>query len=230
MALDRCVLPAHQRPFEVPELGHPVLDRYLVFVAARCRPNTVLAAASDLRAFFTIVAKEPDQVDVADVLGFIHQQRRPRGSSNVLRLSEGESGLSSRTIQRRLSTVSGLFSWLLLLEEISKNPVPRGLSTRRQAGRRNGVPLIRTPRTLPQILEPAEVDALLRALMPPRPRDHTDREVSQQRPELRNVEAAQTYAPSTKDRAACRTASVSPSRSTSNGRRPPRSRLLACSH
>jgi len=57
-----------------------------------------------------------------------------------------------------------LFSWLLLLEEIGKNPVPRGLSTRRQAGRRNGVPLIRTPRTLPQILEPAEVDALLKSL------------------------------------------------------------------
>ena len=164
MSLDRCVLPAHQRPFEVPELGHPVLDRYLVFVASRCRPNTVLATASDLKAFFTIVTKEPDEVVVADVLAFIHQQRRPRGKGNVVRLSDGEAGLSSRTIQRRLSTVSGLFSWLLLLEEISKNPVPRGLSTRRQAGRRNGVPLIRTPRTLPQILEPTEVDALLKSL------------------------------------------------------------------
>ncbi len=122
------------------------------------------AAASDLKAFFAVVAKRPDQVEVADVLSFIHQQRRPRGSGNVVRLSDGEAGLSSRTIQRRLSTVSGLFSWLLLLEEISKNPVPRGLSTRRQAGRRNGVPLIRTPRTLPQVLEPAEVDALLKSL------------------------------------------------------------------
>ena len=164
MALDRCVLPAHQRPFEVAKLEHPVLDRYLVFVAARCRPNTVLAAASDLKAFFAVVAKQPDQVEVADVLAFIHQQRRPRGSGNVVRLSDGEAGLSSRTIQRRLSTVSGLFSWLLLLEEISKNPVPRGLSTRRQAGRRNGVPLICTPRTLPQVLEPTEVDALLKSL------------------------------------------------------------------
>jgi len=165
MALDRCVLPAHQRPFEPPELGHPVLDRYLTFVAARCRQNTVLAAtASDLRAFFAIVAKEPDEVVVADVLAFIHEQRGPRGHGNVVRLSDGETGLSSRTIQRRLSTVSGLFSWLLLLEEISKNPVPRGLSTRRQSGRRNGVPLIRTPKMLPQVLEPTEVDALLKAL------------------------------------------------------------------
>jgi integrase len=57
-----------------------------------------------------------------------------------------------------------LFSWLLLLKEISKNPVPRGLSTRRQAVRCNGVPLIRTPKTLPQVLEPTEVDALLKVL------------------------------------------------------------------
>lgn len=107
MSFDRCVLPAHQRPFELPELGHPVLDRYLVFVAARCRPNTVLATASDLKAFFAVVVKEPDQVEVADVLAFIHQQRRPRGNGNVVRLSDGEAGLSSRTIQRRLSTAGG---------------------------------------------------------------------------------------------------------------------------
>ena len=106
MALDRCVLPARQRPFEVPELGHPVLDRYLAFVAARCRPNTVLATASDLKAFFGVVAKEPDQVEVADVLAFIHQQRRPRADGNVLRLSDGESGLSSRTIHPSESLVT----------------------------------------------------------------------------------------------------------------------------
>ncbi len=56
MAVDRGVLPAHQRPFQQPELGHPVLDRYLTFVAARCRPSTVLVTASDLRVRFAIVA------------------------------------------------------------------------------------------------------------------------------------------------------------------------------
>jgi len=81
-----------------------------------------------------------------------------------VRLADGEAGLSSRTIKRRLSTVSGLFSWLVMLSEITTNPVPRGLATRRQQGRRNGVPLIRTPRTLPQVLDPDEVDALLKAL------------------------------------------------------------------
>jgi integrase/recombinase XerD len=164
MSFDPCVLPAHRPADEVPRVGHPVLDRYVQFVAARCRHNTVLATVSDLRAFFAVVPKEPSDVVVADVLAFIHQQRQPRGDGRVVRLADGEAGLSSRTIKRRLSTVSGLFAWLVLLDELSSNPVPRGLATRRQQGRRNGVPLIRTPRTLPQVLDPVEVDALLRAL------------------------------------------------------------------
>ena len=41
--------------------------------------------------------------------------------------------------------------------------MPRGLSTRRR-GRRSGVPLVRTPRTLPKVLDPGEVNALLGAL------------------------------------------------------------------
>ncbi len=164
MSLDRCVLPAHQPSDETPRLGHPVLDRYLLFVAARCRRNTVLATVSDLRAFFAVVAKEPVEVVVADVLAFIQDQRQPSGDGRVVRLADGEAGLSSRTIKRRLSTVSGLFSWLVMLGELPSNPVPRGLATRRQQGRRNGVPLIRTPRTLPKVLDPEEVDALLKAL------------------------------------------------------------------
>lgn len=164
MPLDPCLLPVPEPGWKLPVLGHPVLDRYLAFVASRCRPNTVLATASDLRAFFAVVAKEPEHVVTADVLAFIAEQRRPRGDGRVVRLADGESGLSSRTIKRRLSSVSGLFSWLVLLEEIVGNPVPRGLATRRQPGRRNNVPLIRTPRTLPQILDPDEVDALLASL------------------------------------------------------------------
>src|SRR3981189_3862056 len=40
-------------------LGDPLVDDYLRFVAARCRPNTVLATAYDLKVFFSVVAKEP---------------------------------------------------------------------------------------------------------------------------------------------------------------------------
>src|SRR5712691_9694507 len=36
-------------------LGDPLVDDYLEFVAARCRPNTVLATAYDLKVFFAVV-------------------------------------------------------------------------------------------------------------------------------------------------------------------------------
>jgi site-specific recombinase XerD len=143
--------------------GDPLLDRYVEFVVSRTRPNTVLATVSDLRAFFAVIDKSVVDVDTNDVLLFIAEQRRPRGDGKVVRLSDGESGLSSRTIKRRLSTISGLYSFLTMVGETPANPVPSGLATRRARGRR-GAPLIRTPRTLPKVLEPGEVDALVGAL------------------------------------------------------------------
>jgi site-specific recombinase XerD len=57
-----------------------------------------------------------------------------------------------------------MFSYLIVRGDVDQNPVPRGLSTRRSRDRgQRGVPLIRTPRTLPRVAEPAEVDALLAA-------------------------------------------------------------------
>lgn len=55
----------------------------------------------------------------------------PARGSNVVRLQHGEAGLSARTIKRRISTVSGLFSYLMVRGDIASNPVPRGLATRR---------------------------------------------------------------------------------------------------
>jgi site-specific recombinase XerD len=156
-------MPAVRDVGSLPSLGHPTLDRYVEFVASRARWNTVLASHSDLRAFFAVVDKAPVEVTVADVLEFIAAQRRPR-HDRVVRLSDGEAGMSAQTIKRRLSSVSGLFSWLLLLEEVAANPVPRGLATRRARGKRGSVPLIRAPRTLPKVLSPQEVNALLGAL------------------------------------------------------------------
>src|SRR4029077_9645582 len=98
----------------------------------------------------------------ADVLGFVTEQRKPKGDARIVRLADGESGLAARTIKRRLSSVSGLFSYLVLCGDVTTNPVPRGLATRRQGSR--GPALIRTPHTLPKILTPAEVDALMAAL------------------------------------------------------------------
>lgn len=143
-------------------LGHDVVDSYLRFVWARARHNTLLAVAFDLKVFFTVVAKDPSEVTTADVLGFIETQRRPVRGDNVVRFEDGEAGLSARTIRRRISSVSGLFEYLTAVEVVSKNPVLRGLGTR--SNRRRGVPLIRSPRTLPRVLDPGEVDALMASL------------------------------------------------------------------
>jgi integrase/recombinase XerD len=153
-------LPGHVD--DVPRLGDPLVDDYLAFVAARARRNTLLAQAFDLKVFFTVVGKEPTAVGTPDVLAFIQEQRCPRRGANVVRLADGESGLSARTIKRRLSSVSGLFAYLVARGVVAANPVLRGLATRRPG--RAGVPLIRAPRTLPRVLDPAEASALLAAL------------------------------------------------------------------
>jgi hypothetical protein len=114
---------------EAAGLGHPLLDRYVVFLASRARANTVAATVSDLRVLFSVEDKDPRQVTASDVLDFIAVQRRPRADA-VVRLADGEAGLSAQTIKRRLSSVLGLFSWLLTVGEVNANPVPRGLSTR----------------------------------------------------------------------------------------------------
>jgi integrase/recombinase XerD len=148
-------------------LSDPLLDEYLEFVRARASVNTMLATAFDLKVFFTIVAKPPAVVTTADVFEFLRVQRLPRQGRNVVR-TDGEQGLAARTIARRLSTVRGLFSYLIARGDVGvvRNPVPTGLAARRASGRRStrGVPLIRTPRTLPRVLNPAEVDALMEAL------------------------------------------------------------------
>lgn len=100
---------------------------------------------------------------------FIAQQR---GDPTVVRISDGESGLSARTIARRLSSISGFYAYLVARGDtaVTANPVPRGLSTRRRGGRRQRVPLVRVPRTLPRILSPGEVTDLLGALRTDRDR------------------------------------------------------------
>jgi len=52
----------------VVRLGVPLPDEYLEFLAGRCRPNTVLAVAYDLKVYFTVVAKPPRRVRPVDVL------------------------------------------------------------------------------------------------------------------------------------------------------------------
>ena len=83
-----------------PLLRAEVLDRYVEFMAARCRPNTVIATVSDLRAFFAVIDKSLAEVTAKDVFAFIAAQRQGRGDGRVVRLSDGEAGLAARTIRR----------------------------------------------------------------------------------------------------------------------------------
>ncbi len=158
---------------ELVRLGHPLLDAYLELVAARARWNTVLATAFDLKVFFSVIDKDPVDVVTADVLEFIRAQREPRHGATVVRIEDGERGLSARTIKRRLATIAGLYEYLLVRGDtaVSGNPVPRGLAMRRPGQRSvRSVPLIRAPRTLPRVIDPDEADAFIGAL-----RTHRDR-------------------------------------------------------
>ena len=152
-------------------LGERLVDRYLEFVAGRCRPDMLRAVAFDLKAFFAVIGKDPVEVTAADVFEFLAYQR---GDRTVIRLADRGSGLSARTIARRLSSVSGLYAYLVARGDtpVVVNPVPRGLMTRRQGGsvRSRTAPLVRVPRTLPRVLSPAGADRLVAAL-----RTHRDR-------------------------------------------------------
>jgi site-specific recombinase XerD len=159
----------------VVRLGVPQLDRYLEFIAVRSRPNTVLAVAYDLRVFFAAVGKPPELVTAADVLGFVTAQHTGISVGRLQVAGASAGGVSARTVRRRLSSVSGLFGFLHARGDVAANPVPRGLPTRRERQRpRQGVRLVRTPRTLPRILEPVQVDALLAALRTWRDRAMTE--------------------------------------------------------
>jgi site-specific recombinase XerD len=152
-------------------VGHPLVDEFLEFCRARCRPNTLVALAWDLKTFFVFVDKTPTKVTSADVLAFIRAQSSG-GDRTVVRI-DGSGGVSSRTIRRRVSSVSSFYAYLLVRGDtsVTRNPVPRGLATRRERSRpRQGVPLVRNVKTLPRVLAPIDIDALLGAMRTERDR------------------------------------------------------------
>jgi hypothetical protein len=89
----------------VVRLGVPLLDEYLEFLAGRCRANTVLAVAYDLKVLVTVVGK-PRRVRPVDMLAFMTAQRA--GGKGRLQVGrDGAGGVSAPTL-RRLSSVSWL--------------------------------------------------------------------------------------------------------------------------
>jgi site-specific recombinase XerD len=114
--------------------------------------------------FFTVVGKDPVEVTVADVLGFIRTQRST-GAGIVVHLTDRGGGLALSTVRRRLSTVSGFYGYLTALGVVEVNPVARGMTARTASGRvRRRAPLVRQVRLLPQVLTSEEVNALLGGL------------------------------------------------------------------
>lgn len=149
------------------ELGHELVDAFLEFASGRARPNTVRAYAHDLKAFFTVVPKDPVEVTPADVMAFVAEQQQPRpGAENVVHFPDAGTGLSPATVLRRLAAVSAFYGYLLTRADtpVAVNPVPRGLPTRRSRRELRGAPLVRGVRRLPRILDPEEAAALLAAL------------------------------------------------------------------
>ena len=110
-----CLVHASQDGCRVPRLGHPLLDDYLDIGrgpgptehgAGHCvRPEGVLLGRRQGRRW---------RSTESDVFVFIAAQRQPRRGATVVRIEDGEAGLSARTIKRRLATVAGLFEYLIV--------------------------------------------------------------------------------------------------------------------
>ena len=119
----------------VVRLGMPLVDDYLEFLAGRCRPNTVLAAAYDLKVFFARRRQAAGGGAAGGRAGVHHRPaHRPRATARWLQPVErrGAGGVSTSTVRRRLSIVSGFFAYLQARGDVAANPVPRGLPTRRE--------------------------------------------------------------------------------------------------
>ena len=130
-------------------LGHE-LARRLSDVPGRPGPAE-LGAGRRVRSEGVLLLgaqKEPSRSRAATCSTSSPLQRAPRTQAKVVRISDGGSGLSARTVARRLSSISGLFAYLIVRGDagVTTSPVPRGLITRR-ARRNSGraAPLVRTP-------------------------------------------------------------------------------------
>ena len=153
-------------------LGIPEVDAYLKFLKDRFRPNTWINYSYDLQVFFNTVQKPIAEVTPRDIFAFIESQReviRPRRLGG--KRAHPDSGLSNRTIKRRLAAVSGLYEYLRVCSDTppKANPVPRGLVTRStfwssKFGNHGMSPLIRVPQTLPRPLDSEEVTRFLGSL------------------------------------------------------------------
>jgi integrase/recombinase XerD len=137
----------------------PAIDHFLRWVRLTRSRNTWVSYAHDLKAFFGVVTKPPEDVTRADCLAFMEQQDR--------------AGRSDATVNRRLAAVSSLFGELHLLDSarFAGNPV---VPVKRRPGRPGGQGQTlyrRRSQRVPRIVAPDDLRTLFRAL--PTWRDRT---------------------------------------------------------
>ncbi len=151
-------------------LGVSEVDAYLRFLKHRCRPNTWVSYGYDLQIFLNTVRKPVPEVTSADIFAFIQQQWDGPGHEDD-RPYHTNACLSSRTVKRRLTAISGFYEYLRVCGDtpLKANPVPRGLTARGTLwGHRlksNAItPLIRVPQTLPRPLDSEEITSFLSSL------------------------------------------------------------------
>ena len=124
--------------------------------------------AVSIRSFAHIGTSRPYAAAVPEM-----SSNRPPRQGKVVRIEDGEAGLSARTIARRALEHRRLVRELIVRGDagLERSPVSRGMAGRRVGQRgRGGVLLVRRPHTMPRALSPVEVDALLGALRTQRDR------------------------------------------------------------
>lgn len=147
-------------------LGVTLVDEYLDFLRCRCRPNTWLNYAHDLKVFFNAIDKPVSDVSTADVFRFIQCQQQ---ATLIAPTEKGRTrGVCLRTLKRRLCAVSGLYSYLLTRGDtpIQRNPVPSSLylQGRLSGAKLRAAPLLRAPQTLPCIVPVEQIQKFVASL------------------------------------------------------------------
>lgn len=157
-----------------------LVNRFLVHLSTRnFSPATRRAYAYDLLSLLRFCIERClclADVRAADVFDYLEWQatapRRTGHGRVVVRLADRR-GAAPTTMNRRIAAARGLFEYACLIGVRSDNPVPaarrssgarvrRGLLGHLGSGRpRGGGRLVRTPRRLPESLEPDEVSAFV---------------------------------------------------------------------
>src|SRR5574341_137768 len=163
-------------------IGYDWADRYLSDVATSRSENTARAYAFDLAiwlAYCRSAELDPLKAKPRDILAFVETQllssESTEPTSDAPRPGNGASGVSRRTLSRRLSSIRGWYQYLMLVPEetgVARNPVPIGSAFRTVSGIKARQPaFLRYDRSLPQILTVEDAERFLSQLTATRFRD-----------------------------------------------------------